>query len=209
MINFFKNKNNIICFILLFLIIFLIIIFIINNLNNNYSESVFSTDLSTTLSEAASTPFVKTIIVHITGCVKNNGIIEIPENSRIIDVINAANGITEDADISKINLAYIVRDAQKIYIPSIYDIETTSYISDECGNNVIIEDNLGGNNKMININSATQAELEQLPGIGESTALKILNYRKEHGNFNSLEDIKNVPGIGNAKYENIKDMICL
>ena len=60
---------------------------------------------------------------------------------------------------------------------------------------------------MININTATQTELEQLPGIGPSTALKIINYREENKKFNSIEEIKEVPGIGDAKFNNIKDMI--
>ena len=62
---------------------------------------------------------------------------------------------------------------------------------------------------MININSSSQDELEQLPGIGASTAIKIINYRNEHGNFKSIDDIKNVPGIGNLKFNNIKELICI
>ena len=62
-------------------------------------------------------------------------------------------------------------------------------------------------NLLININSATQTELETLPGIGPSTALKIIKYREENGKFNSIEDIKNVNGIGDSKFNNIKDLI--
>lgn len=150
---------------------------------------------------------IELIVIHIIGCVKNVGIVKVAEGSRIIDVIEAAGGVTEEADISKVNLAYIVKDAQKIYIPSIYDEENIEYITMDNGENVIVDDKNGGKSNMININTATQTELEQLPGIGPSTALKIINYREENKKFSSIEEIKEVPGIGDAKFNNIKDMI--
>ena len=125
----------------------------------------------------------------------------------MIDAIEVAGGVTEEADISKINLAYVVKDAQKIYIPSIYDEKDIEYITTENGDNVIIEDNNKRESEMVNINTATQTELETLPGIGPSTALKIINYREDNGKFNSIEEIKQVPGIGDSKFNNIKDMI--
>ena len=64
-------------------------------------------------------------------------------------------------------------------------------------------------NTLVNINNATQTELETLPGIGPSTALKIISYRNENGQFSSIEDIKNVSGIGDNKFESIKDLICV
>ena len=65
------------------------------------------------------------------------------------------------------------------------------------------------NNKKININTATKEELDTLPGIGESTAQKIINYRKENGKFSNIEELKEVSGIGDSKFENIKDLICI
>ena len=65
------------------------------------------------------------------------------------------------------------------------------------------------NKSLININEATQTELETLPGIGPSTALKIISYREENGKFSSIEDIKKVSGIGENKFENIKGLICV
>ena len=144
------------------------------------------------------------IIVHITGSIQNPGIVTIPKGSRIIDVISSAGGATSDADFSKINLAYIVSDAQKIYIPSINDdFSETNYISSLPGKNVL-EENLS---TKININTASQSELETLPGVGPSTALKIINYRTKNGNFEKIEDIMNIPGIGEAKFKNLKDYI--
>lgn len=159
-----------------------------------------------------------TIVVHIIGSIKNPGIVKIAEGSRIIDAVDAAGGLLEDADITKVNLAYIIDDGTKIYIPSVNDVnssEDSEYISTNAGsNNVIDNSNKNSSTKnssseMININTATQSELETLSGIGPSTALKIIKYRTENGNFSTIEDIKNVNGIGDAKFESIKDSICV
>lgn len=148
------------------------------------------------------------IIVHITGAVNEEGIVEIKEGSRISDVIKLAGGTTEEADLSKINLAYAVKDGQKIYVPNINDSKTVMYVTDEAGENVLEEEKESSEEK-ININTATQTELETLNGIGPSTALKIINYRTENGKFKKIEDITNVPGIGESKFENIKESICI
>ena len=156
------------------------------------------------------------IIVHITGAVRNWGIIELPMNSRIADAIEKAGGLTEEADISNVNLAYILEDGMKVRIPSINDIvedgkQEENYISKENGENVVdfSKNNSKSVNDVVNINTATQTELETLTGIGTSTALKIVNYRNENGKFESIEDIKNVSGIGEAKFNNIKRLICI
>ena len=124
------------------------------------------------------------------------------EGSRIVDAIDAAGGLTENADITKINLVYVLEDGMKINIPNKTEEnqeETETQIQNDYG-----KENKG--NK-VNINTAKQTELETLPGIGPSLALKIINYRKENGNFKNKEDIKNVNGIGDSKYENIKEFI--
>lgn len=150
------------------------------------------------------------IVVHIAGQVNKPGIVKIQDGARIADIIESAGGLTQEADITNINLAYIVEDGQKIVIPSKQEIEQEEYRTTQKGENILQENKnieKSGGNVMININKANQSELEQLQGIGPSTALKIIEYRKENGNFNSIEEIKNVPGIGDAKYEGIKDNI--
>ena len=149
------------------------------------------------------------IVVHITGEVKKPGIIKIKEGSRIEDAIQVAGGLTENADISNVNLAYIIEDGIKIKIPSNND-ETLeqNYITEDSGKGVIIsDDNKNTNQSMVNINTATQAEFEELPGIGPSIAIRIIEYRNQNGKFKSIEDIKSVTGIGNSKFEKIKDLI--
>ena len=161
------------------------------------------------------------IIVHVTGAVKNAGIVKIDEGSRISDAIEAAGGFADDADISQINLAYQIEDGQKIYIPSINDEKTDEsekvlekeYVTDEAGDDVIVEEeslNIKSKEiKKININTAEQTELEEIPGVGASTAQKIIEYRKTNGKFKNIEDIKNVNGIGDSKFENMKEKICV
>ena len=163
--------------------------------NNNLVENESAKDL---------------VVVHITGSVKNPGIVKLSEGSRIEDAIQAAGGLTENADISKVNLAYVLDDGIKIKIPSITDddIGDEEIINEESGENIIENDTTSPkNNKSININKATETELETLPGIGASLASRIVEYRKQNGNFSSIEDIKNVSGIGDSKYLNIKDFI--
>lgn len=152
----------------------------------------------------------KEIIIHITGAVKKQGIVKTKQGSRISDVIDVAGGINDKADLSKINLAYIVQDGQKIYVPSMDDDEDTDTIVEDAGVNVIKDGTDSSNKKgKININKASQTELEALTGIGPSTALKIVNYRNSNGNFKTIDDIKNVPGIGGSKFKNIKNDICV
>lgn len=152
----------------------------------------------------------KEIIIHVTGAVKKQGIVKVKQSSRISDVIDKAGGVSSKADLSKINLAYIVQDGQKIYVPSTDDKEDVNTVIEEAGTNVI-KDGTNTSNKgsKININKASQTELETLTGIGPSTALKIINYRNSNGNFKTIDDIKNVPGIGESKFDNIKNDICI
>lgn len=154
------------------------------------------------------------VVVHIAGEVNSPGIVEVSSGSRIADILEQAEGVTENADMSKVNLAYIVQDGQKIIIPQIQENdetvgENTEYIVQENGKDIIEEQTTKeATVGIVNINKATQTELEQLPGIGPSTAFKIMEYRKTN-KFKRIEDIKNVSGIGDAKFEKIKEHITI
>lgn len=152
------------------------------------------------------------ILIHITGSVKAEGVVILNSGDRIIDAIEAAGGEKEDADLSKLNLAYILQDGEKLYVPSINDTEEKVYVTAKNGENVIIEgagntDKVDGKKETVNINTATKEELMTLPGVGESTAIKIIDYRKSNGKFQKIEDIKNVPGIGDSKFQNMKEKL--
>jgi len=146
------------------------------------------------------------IVVHIAGEIKNPGIVRTTEGARIADIIDEAGGLTEQADITEVNLAYVIEDGQKIVIPSKTEETKNEYISTENGEGIIQEHHQQETtqNKIININKATEQELQQLEGIGEATAIKIIEYRNQNGDFKQIEDLKNVPGIGETKFEAIK-----
>ena len=141
------------------------------------------------------------IKVYITGEVKNQGVIELEEGDRIADAIEKAGGQTEQASLKNVNLAYQLEDGQKIYIPNINDTETE--IIDDGASGVV--DDATIKQTVVNINKADEKELQSLNGIGESLATSIVQYRKENGKFETIEDLKNVPGIGDSKFENIKE----
>lgn len=151
----------------------------------------------------------KKIIIHISGQVNNEGVYELEEGSRIIDAINKAGGVTETADTSQINLAEKIEDGAKIYVPAKGEesVETNSQEGKTTKNTKNISQDKETKSKKININTATEEELDTLPGIGQATAQKIIEYRKENGKFSKIEDIKDVSGIGDSKFEKIKDLI--
>jgi len=196
---------------LLFISIFLIIlvsIFIYSYTKDSSSDFILTNDLYISSTPENVIEEISQIIVHVAGEVINPGLVTLAENSRIDNAISAAGGVTELADVSKINLAYVLQDGQKIYIPSIYDEEELVYIEVSAGDNIVIPTESPQSN-LINLNTATQAELQTLPGVGESTAKKIIDYRTKNGKFKQIEDIMNVSGIGEAKFNAIKDNICI
>lgn len=146
------------------------------------------------------------IKIHIAGEVRNSGIIELESGSRISDAIEKAGGITERANLDEVNLAYCLEDGQKLYIPSIEEKEV-NYITEDNGENIIQETKSSSAGKIVNINKADKEDLETIPGVGPSMAEKIINYRTENGDFSSVEDLKNVSGIGEKKFESMKEYI--
>ncbi len=139
------------------------------------------------------------IAVHVCGAVVNPGVYQLEEGARVIQAIEAAGGVCAGAVQDYLNLAGLVKDGDKIYVPLENEVES-GYIPDSMGETK--ETVL-----CININTATKSELMQLPGIGESKADSIISYRKEHGNFKSTEDIMLINGIKEAVYSRIKDYI--
>lgn len=218
------NKKKII--ILVALIIILIVAFAIYMIveNSNYNEIDLENDVlkkdTNGLEDIKNTEEVNSVVVekekiavHIIGEVKKEGIIYLSEGARIIDAIKEAGGETKEADLSQINLAYELQDGQKIYIPNKKE-KLSQYITENSGNNVIIEENntsnkQKGENGKVNINTASQSELDSLPGIGPSLAERIIEYREENGKFKNIDELQNVKGIGDAKYADIKDKVTI
>ena len=146
------------------------------------------------------------IYVHIEGAINSPGIKVVSKNTRLYELIKIASGECKDADLSKLNLASILKDEQKVYVP--YKIANEeiklnkSSVDNALSNEYIYENH-------ININTASSKELQKLEGIGPAMAEKILKYREINGYFTSIEDLKNVSGIGEAKFNKIKDNITI
>ena len=218
-----NQKQKFIVIIVIIIVIGIIIYYYINSTKSIYENNA---DISFSEENEVETNEIEEIkekiVVHITGAVQNNGIVKVDEDSRINDVVEAAGGLTEDADLDRVNLAYKVEDGQKIYIPrkeeakenteeniENEEINNNEIISDTSGEGVIENENTENYTTLVNINTADIEKLKELPGIGESTATKIIEYRKQNGKFKTIEDIKNVSGIGDAKFNSIKDFICI
>lgn len=204
------NKQKNIVIIVGIIIIIGILYFIYNGIDKKSTDQIDNNMLSIENNTKENEGSKELVIVHITGAVKTPGIVKLPEGARIEDAIDKAGGLTEDADISDVNLAYVLEDGIKIKIPTISEEKNEEIIINSSGEG-IVEKEISNNseNKIININKANETDLQTLPGIGASLAGRIVEYRNSNGKFNEIEDIKNVSGIGDSKYENIKNFICV
>ncbi|MBR3786351.1 MAG: ComEA family DNA-binding protein [Firmicutes bacterium] len=159
------------------------------------ADSQPSTEAGT--SEPVQTPAVS-LVVDISGCVKKPGVYEVSDGTRLHQVIEEAGGLTKEADIDAINQAELVTDGQKILVPS-----KITGGEDKAG----VSMGAATSNGKININQADSMALQEIPGVGPATAEKIIQYRESNGRFQSIEDIKNVSGIGDKIFEKMKDKI--
>ena len=140
------------------------------------------------------------------GAVNCEGVYELPESSRVIDAVEAAGGYSEDADRIYVNQAEYVYDTQRVEIPTFEEAQRLREIEAEAA----AEQGDSGSvreNGLIDINTADKQELMRIPGIGESKADRIIEYRQIHGRFGSIEELMNVSGIGSGMYEKMKDCI--
>ena len=148
------------------------------------------------------------LYVHICGAVLKEGVYALPAGSRVTDGIEAAGGFREDADTAFHNLAEVITDGQKIYVPTSEETEALSLPERADGSLPGETDAYGsGAGKKVDLNTAGLAELMMLSGIGEAKAESILKYRKKVGRFQSIEELKKVSGIGDAMFERIRDDI--
>jgi len=153
---------------------------------------------------------VPPVIIHITGAVKSPGVYQLKSTDRVVDALKIAGGATEEGNLDAVNLAALLKDGQKIIIP--YKILKIS----EAENNENLYKNIedmypssATTSGKININTANSSTLQTLPGIGPVLSERIIEYRNQNGLFGIIDDIKDVSGIGEKKFEGIKDLICV
>lgn len=139
----------------------------------------------------------KLIKVHVVGAVARPGLYDLQHGARVADAVQLAGGPSPTADLSRVNLAARLADGEQLVVPDM-NATVTAGAAGGAGAS-------GGG--LINLNSASADELTELDGIGPKTAAKIINYRDEKGGFDDIEELMDVPGIGPAKFEQIKDKV--
>jgi competence protein ComEA len=159
---------------------------------------------------------IATIVVDVGGAVQNPTVLLLPEGSRVYEALESAGGLLPQADMREINRATVLKDGDRIYIPSREEVAAKTPVPVSAGGGAgtgvtnAATSPAGatvGTAAPININTADSAELQKLSGVGPSTAQKILDYRETHGRFARIEDLKNVSGIGDKTFEKLKDKI--
>lgn len=152
-----------------------------------------------------------TVFVHVAGCVASPGIYVLPQNARVADAIDAAGGMAPDARAESVNLARVVVDGEQILVGSLDDPSTAQTQQGSISSGAALGQSAAsaGNalSHKVNINTASAEELTTLDGVGPATAEKIIAYRTEQGPFKTIDDIKEVSGIGEKKFAALKDEI--
>jgi competence protein ComEA len=158
-------------------------------------------DASTTTSRAA-----PVVVVHVVGAVRRGGVVRVRAGSRVVDAIAAAGGATPDADLTRVNLASLLVDGSRIAVPRLgapapaLDPAAVSAVPSGGGSEP-------ASGALLNLNSATAQQLDTLPGVGPATAAAIIKDRVAHGPFRSVNDLGRVRGIGDAKLEQLRDLV--
>ena len=150
------------------------------------------------------------VVVHVTGAVIRPGVVTLGEGSRVNDAIGAAGGVSPDADTQQLNLARVLTDGEQIRVPRIGEVlpdpapQPGAVVTPGTGT-APGKPGAGSASGMVNINTASASDLEKLPGIGPALAQRIVEYRESHGPFASVDALTDVPGIGKAKLEALRE----
>lgn len=158
------------------------------------------------------------VVVHVLGAVERDGVVRLAPSSRVTDAIERAGGATADADLARLNLARVLTDGERLYVPRVGEDEVPSALDPveggaaaATGGGGSADDGAGaagaGGAVVVDLNSADQAALETLPGIGPGLAGRILAWRDEHGRFTAVEDLLDVSGIGDVRFAELRDRV--
>lgn len=153
------------------------------------------------------------IFVYVCGAVSSPGVVSLNSGDRLIDAVNAAGGLREDADLNQINLAREAVDGEQITVLTKDEVQAMNVseesAADPAAQSTAASGSSSSQEGLININTASASELKELPGVGDVIAENIVRYREENGLFESIDQIKEVSRIGDKIFESIQDMICV
>lgn len=209
--NFNFLKKNLSYFLILLLLVF--IGYQVYSPNDEYDKELLSIDTSDEKSFSQNNDIesdnleinsnsenqAQELFVHVSGAVKNPGLYKLSLGSRVADAIELAGGALENANLDAINLAKKLNDEEKIYLPLLGEDLPPAVATNSSNIN-------SSNLPKINLNTADHKELTQIPGVGEKTADKIIEYRA-NSPFNTIDDLKRVDGIGDKKFESMRDFV--
>ncbi len=154
------------------------------------------------------------VVVYVCGAVRSPGVVRLPAGARVTDALEVAGGPTAKAELAAVNLAAPITDGQQIVVPERGAVGALA--AAPADGSAIAGGGLGasasaaaGPGAIVNINTASLVELDSLDGVGPSTAQKIIDYRTANGGFTTIDEIKEVPGIGDAKFEAMRDSIAV
>jgi competence protein ComEA len=176
--------------------------------NTNYDEQAgFGESLDATGTQLQPNEAPRTLIyVHICGAVVKPGVYQVEAGSRLVDLIELSGGLNKDAAGDYMNQAGLVTDGQRIYIPTIKEVEELSVDEFVLGIQSTIEETTE-TSELVNINTANVDELMELPGIGQAKAELIIDYRRAQGQFKTIEELMNIPGIKEGLFNQISSYI--
>lgn len=169
-----------------------------------FSVTAKEAEMEQSVNETAAEPEI--IKVDVKGAVKSPGIFTAQAGDRVIDLISSAGGFTEKADKDKVNFAQIIEDQMVIYVPEIGEEDKGNLENIQVGTSgdAVTKGTSGG---LVNLNTATQEDLQTLTGIGPSKATAILEYRETAGKFKEVDELKQVTGIGDKTFERLRDSV--
>jgi competence protein ComEA len=143
------------------------------------------------------------IVVHVAGAVATPGVVELPPGSRVIDAVEAAGGAVADADLDRLNLAAKVADGERVLVQRVGDPASAA----AGGEPTAGSEDAGSAPGLVNLNTATQRDLEELPGIGPVLAGAIVDERERRGGFRSVQELRDVDGIGEKRFADLADLV--
>lgn len=171
-------------------------------------DGTSSSDANGLLDEEATAEAKDAIVVDVAGAVASPGVVELKDGARVADALGAAGGLAEDADLTSVNRAARLMDGQRVYVPRVGE-QVAPVEGDGSAGAAGEGTQSTATGQAVNINTASLAELDALPGVGPATAQAIIDDREANGPFTAPEDLMRVSGIGEKKFEKLKSSICV